>query len=100
MRWFYEYHDTVSEKTEQIIREMAKESGKDVSQFVGEFLEENFTNGQKNGSEQSKLQEIKTERRYMRMKGMFSSGKTDTSERMHEILQSEDFDPSEGFSIR
>ena len=90
---------TVSEKTEQIIREMAKESGKDVSQFVGEFLEENFTNGQKNGSEQSKLPEIKTERRYMRMKGMFSGGDGKSAERVKEIILAE-IDSVEGLSKR
>ncbi len=34
---------TVSDETEQIIREKAEENGKDVADFVGEFIEESFT---------------------------------------------------------
>lgn len=79
---------TVSEK----IYELAKQNGKDVTEFVEEVLEEKFpeTNGEK------------PERKHNLLKfaGMFSSGKTDTSERMHELLYEEDFDPVEGFSIK
>lgn len=32
-----------------------------------------------------------------RMAGMFSSGRTDTSERMSEILYAENLDPAQGF---
>ncbi len=83
---------TISEKTEQIIREKAEQNGKDIAEFVGEFVEENFA--VENGG--------KPERKHNLLKfaGMFSSGKTDTSERMRELLYAEDFDPAEGFSIK
>lgn len=79
---------TVSEK----IYELAKQNGKDVTDFVEEVLEKKFP---ENDGE-------KRERKHNLLKfaGKFSSGKTDTSERMHEILYSEDFNPSEGFSVK
>lgn len=85
---------TISERAEQVVRKRAEENGKDVEHFVGEFVEDSFKNGQDEA--------IKTteERPFMRMKGMFSSGKTDTAGRMQELLYEEDFDPAEGFSIR
>ena len=91
---------TVSEKIEQIIREKAKENGKGVAEFVGEFVEDNFADRKKMEGEQTVSSENQPERKFMRMQGMFSSGKTDTSERMRELLYAEDFDPAEGFSIR
>lgn len=99
---------SVSERAEQKIREQAASNGKDVSEFVGEFVEENFANGnanQSNGQKQD-INNQKDEEKddyenpFEPFLGMFSSGKTDTSERMHEILYSEDFDSAEGFSIR
>jgi len=83
---------SVSDETEQIIREKAKENGKDIADFVGEFIEESFT-VENNGKRERKHNLLK-------FAGMFSSGKTDTSERMRELLYAEDFDPAEGFSIR
>jgi len=83
---------TISEKAEQIIREKAEENGKDIADFVGEFIEESFTNG--TGEKRERKHNL------LKFAGMFSSGKTDTSERMHELLYAEDFDPAEGFSIR
>ncbi len=91
---------TVSEKTEQIIRGKAEKNGKGVAEFVGEFVEDNFADQEKNGREQKTSSENQPERKFMRMQGMFSSGKTDTSERMRELLYEEDFNPAEGFSIR
>ena len=83
---------TISKRAAQKIKEQAASNGKD----VGEFVEENFAN--ENGAKHST--ENQSPRPFMRMQGMFSSGKTDTSERMREILYSEDFDPAEGFSTR
>jgi rhamnose utilization protein RhaD (predicted bifunctional aldolase and dehydrogenase) len=91
---------TISEETEQIIRGKAEKNGKDVAEFVGEFIEDNFADQEKNEREQTTLSENQPERKFMRMQGMFSSGKPDTSERMHELLYEEDFDPAEGFSGR
>lgn len=83
---------TVSEKTAEIIQHKAEENGKNVAELVGEFVEEKFavTNGEKRERKHNLL----------KFAGMFSSGKTDTSERMHELLYEEDFDPAEGFSIK
>jgi len=83
---------SVSEKTEQVIREKAEENGKDVADFVGEFIEESFT--AENGEKRERNHNL------LKFAGMFSSVKTGTSERMHELLYEEDFDPAEGFSIR
>ena len=89
---------TVSEKTAALIQSKAQENGKKVNEFVGEFVEENFAGEDINKEMNSSENHL--ERKFMRMQGMFSSGKTDTSERMHELLYKEDFDPAEGFSIR
>lgn len=78
----------VSERAEQKIREQAEEHGKDVSEFIGEFVEENFADGKFNGNDNASS-EKQPERRFMRMKGMFSSGKTDTAKRMSELLKQE-----------
>ncbi len=90
---------TVSEKTEQIIRKKAEASGKPISEFVAIFFEEKikeeFFDTIENESEDEEYGNPFTP-----FIGMFSSGKTDTSERMHEILYSEDFDPAEGFSVK
>ena len=82
----------VSDKAEQNIREKAEESGKRIETVVEEFVENNFANGDRETG--------KREHNLLAFAGMFSSGKTDISERMHEILYSEDFDPAEGFSIK
>ena len=83
---------TVSEKTEEIIKSKADSSGKDVTDFLGEFIESSFSGGN-GGSSRNNL----GQHPLMRMAGMFSSGVTDTSERMHEILYSENLDPAQGF---
>ncbi len=85
---------TVSEK----IYELAKQNGKDVTKFVEEVLEQRekeLSETLENGSADEKY-----ENPFTPFIGMFSSGKTDTSERMHEILYSEDFDSAEGFSVK
>ena len=91
---------TVSEKTAALIQYKAQKNGKKVNEFVGEFVEENFADEKINKGEEMNSSENLPERKFMRMQGMFSSGKTDTSERMHELLYEEEFDPAEGFSIR
>ncbi len=82
---------TVSDK----ISELAKQNGKEVSEFVEEVIEktvaENANNGQNISSEKP------TERRYMRMKGMFSGGDGNSAERVKEIMLSE-IDSVEGLS--
>lgn len=85
---------SISDRAEEIIRDKADASGKDVTEFLGEFVESSFVAGTDNG-QGSRNQE----RRHslMRFAGMFNSGVTDTSERMHEILYSENLDPAQGF---
>lgn len=90
---------SVSEKAVENIRAMAEENGKAVEDFIEEFVEESFANGQ-NGNKSAGDEPEREQRPFMRLQGMFSSDKTDTSERMHEILYSEDLDSAEGFSIR
>ena len=85
----------VSETTEEIIKDKARQNGKAVSQFLGEFVEDSFSNRRVNG-DQPENGDI-SERPFMRMMGMFSSGIPDTSERMDEILYSDDLDPAQGF---
>lgn len=74
------------------IYEIAKQNGKNITDFVEEVLEEKFP---ETGDE-------KRERKHNLLKfaGKFSSGKTDTSEKMREILYSEDFNPAEGFNVK
>ena len=90
---------TVSEKVEQKIRRQAAKNGRDVNEFVGEFvekvLEEKFFE-----TIESKSKDEEYKNPFTPFIGVFSSGKTDTSERMHEILYSEDFDSAEGFSVK
>ncbi|CAN5374358.1 hypothetical protein BH20ACI1_BH20ACI1_22560 [soil metagenome] len=86
------------------ICELAKQNGKEVSEFIEEIIEEvisektNGNSAKQHG--QNVSQEKPPERRFMRMKGMFSSGKTDTAKRMSELLKEEDFDSKEGFSVK
>ncbi len=96
---------SISERAEQKIRKQAESNGKDIGEFIGEFVEENFANGKLNGEEKiENIEENKVEEDYENpftpFLAMFSSGKTDTAERMHEILYSENFDPAEGFSVK
>lgn len=95
---------TVSEKAEQKIRRQAAKNGKNVKEFVGEFVEEILEEKFPEAIEDNANGNVegKRERKHNLLKfaGMFSSGKTDTSERMDEILRSEDLDPAEGFSIK
>ena len=83
---------SVSEKAVENIRVKAEENGKAVDDFIEEFVEENFANG--------KGEKPERKHNLLAFAGMFNSGKTDTSERMHELLDEADLDPAEGFSIR
>lgn len=83
---------TISEKAEEVIRERAEENGKNIEEFVEEFVEKSFD--KENGGSKERKHNL------LEFAGKFSSGKTDTSERMKEILYETDFDPAEGFSIK
>jgi hypothetical protein len=89
---------TVSEKTAEIIQHKAEENGKDVAEFAKNLLEEKVSEEFPETLENESDEEY--ENPFTPFIGMFSSGKTDTSERMHEILYSEDFDPAKGFSVK
>ena len=82
---------SVSEKTEQIIREKAEEIGKDASDFAGHLLEEKVKEEfpEKKGEE-------KYENPFEPFIGMFASGITDTSTRYKKILR-EEIDNHGGF---
>lgn len=84
----------VSEATEAVLRREADLNGKKVSEFLEEFVETSFPSSEDDGSQVPDLQKPHD---LFRMAGMFSSGVTDTSERMQEILYSEDLDPAQGF---
>lgn len=84
---------TISEKTEQNIREKAQEKGTDIVDFVEDFVEKSFEAG-------SDSEVPKRKHNLLAFAGMFRSGRTDTSERMHELLYEEDFDPAQGFNKR
>ena len=87
---------SVSEKIEKIIREKAKANGKGVSDFAGNLLEEKIKEDFPEIIETDK----EFDNPFTAFIGMFSSGKTDTSEKMSEILYSEDFSPTEGFNVK
>lgn len=81
---------SVSDRVVENIQEKA--NGKAIDDFVEEFVVESFSKGNGTNSD--------ADRRHhnlIQMAGMFSSGHTDTSERMHEILYAEDFDSAQGF---
>ena len=86
---------TVSEKAAELIQHKAEENGKNVSEFAANLLEEKIKEDFPDS-----IDEENYENPFAPFIGMFSSGKTDTSERMYEILYSEDFNPAEGFSIK
>jgi hypothetical protein len=84
---------TISGKTEERLSELAKKNGKDVADvavgLLDEKIEEDFAES---------VNEDEYVNPFAAFTGMFASGKTDTSERMHEILYGADLDPAEGFS--
>ncbi len=73
---------SVSEKTERIIRERAKEKGKEIEGFVEEFVEESFAD--KHGGE---IRERK--HNLLTFAGMFSGGDGTVSQRYKQILLDE-----------
>lgn len=84
---------TVSENTEQKIRKRARTVGQNADKIVSDLVEEVWDerfpeNGVRTPSKPHSLFE---------MAGMFRSSVSDTSERMQEILNSEEFDPAQGF---
>jgi hypothetical protein len=86
---------TISEKTEKKIRKQAERSGQDVETIVSGLVEDVWDERfPENGSERNGENGSHA---LFRMAGMFSSGKTDTAERMHEILYNADLDPAQGF---
>lgn len=85
---------TLSEKTEAKILQKAEERGLKADELISDFVEETWNehypeNG--NGSNEQFRNPFES------FIGMFSSGRTDTSECMAEILYNEDLDPAQGF---
>lgn len=85
----------VSEKTEQKIRVQAAKTGQEVDEVVGNLVEEVWDEHFPENAPDPENGKYKNP--FEPFIGMFSSGKTDTSERMHEILYDEDLDPAQGF---
>ena len=81
---------SVSEKTEQIIQEKAKENGKDIAEYAANLLEEKVK------EDFPETETTDEPHPLLKFAGMFSSGKTDTSRRYKEILM-EDIDKRGGF---
>jgi len=79
---------TVSDETEQIIQEKAKENGKDVAEYAANLLEEKVREEFPETIE-SESENEEYENPFTPFIGMFSSGKTDTSTRYKEILREE-----------
>lgn len=94
----------VSTETEQVLKDLAAQTGQNVADYAGRIVENEISKNQSGNGNNKKVeninQSITSEKKYMRMKGMFSSNQTDTSERMSELLKEENFDPAEGFSIK
>lgn len=84
---------TISGKTEEKLSELAKEKGKDVSDIAVGLLDEKIKEDFSNSGETD-------QNPFAKISGMFTSGKTDTSERMQELLREANLDPAEGFSIK
>lgn len=87
---------TVSEKTEKKIRLHAEETGQDfdtvvdnLGSLVDEVWDEHFPDKKETLPNQPHS--------IFRLAGKYSSKHTDTSSRMHEILYSDELDPSQGF---
>ena len=89
----------ISERAEQILRDLAAQNNQDVSEFAGKILEKEVAgNAASNGGIQQT--ENKSEDDYQNpfepFIGMLSSGKTDISVRYKEILL-EEIDKRGGF---
>jgi hypothetical protein len=83
---------TVSERTEAKIRRRAERIGVDAEKIVSDLVEEAWD--EQFPEKGDNLEKKEHRNPFEPFIGMFSSGKTDTSERMHEILYSEDLDPA------
>lgn len=90
-----EFTITVSEEVEEQIISKANAKGEKPEEFLRELVEAELARTSGNIVESEK-----TTRRnnLMELAGMFSSGITDTSERMSEIMRNTEFDSAEGFS--
>ncbi len=86
---------TVSEKMKAKIERRAERTGQSVDKVLGDLVEEVWDERfPENGIDPSI---DSSTHKLFRMAGMFNSEATDTSERVHELLYSEDFDPAQGF---
>jgi hypothetical protein len=82
---------TISDEVAKVITQKADEKDMGLAAFAGDLLEEKVM------EEYSEREVSKGRQNLWRMAGMFSSGVSDTSERMHELLYGEDLDPAQGF---
>ena len=84
---------TISGRTEETLTTLAEKEGRDVSEIALNLLDEKV-------EEDFLMIEDESENPFRGIIGMFSSGRTDTSERMSELLREANLDPAEGFSIK
>ena len=86
---------SVSERMEQKIRRRAAKVGRNANELVGRLVEEvwdeRFPDNESDGGGK------KFENPFTPFIAMGASGKTDTSERMREILNSDNLDSAQGF---
>ena len=85
----------ISEENEAKIRRLASETGQEVEKVVSDLLNEVIDQRLPSAEENANDKQFKNP--FEPFIGMFSSGKTDTSERMSEILYSEELNPAQGF---
>lgn len=85
---------TISKETEKKIRSRSEKVGKKMENLVGELVEEVWDDHFPENGEHSVEHKPHS---LFRLAGKYSSGTTDTSERMSEILYSQDLDPAQGF---
>ena len=83
----------ISEQTKQTLKELALQNNQSVADFAGKIVEKEIANGKPQEAGKTDLentnQTSEPERKYLRMKGMFSGGKTDTARRAKDILRNE-----------
>lgn len=82
---------TISDKAAKMIGDKADERDMGLAELAGDLLEEKVT------EEFSEENVSEGRHNLWKMAGMFSSGVSDTSEKMCEYLYDENFDPAQGF---
>ncbi|MBC7798943.1 MAG: hypothetical protein H7Z37_18895 [Pyrinomonadaceae bacterium] len=80
---------TVSPEVEQQLNDLATQNNESVKSLASKLLAEKVAETVKQNGNGNHQETNDEPRKFLRMKGMFSSGKTDTSERAKEILRAD-----------